>query len=448
VTRWISAAGSLLLLGSWGCSENQAASRDQWLIEIETDASVPPHGDRLLIEILDDSWASACDGCRHMFGAGNESAWPLTFGVLPPELAGRLHVRARLFRFDGVGASGLPTSKAVIDRVAILPEPDGLTRVSLALPMSCFGVPPDEVTRTSCNPATSTLEPETEIDGASPGLRPGDFAASLRQPCSANVMDGLRCVPGGVFVLGSQSYSDLTLSPSVPERLVQVKALWVDPDELTVAAFLELEPQLAEKPTSWGSLPLTVQNECTYERPGGETFPLNCFSFDLAEEICKARNMRLPTEVEWEYIASNAGRESQFPWGDADDICPRAIVARGRTGIVANPPENVQCRSIAGGVEEAGTVPGGDSDDTNDFGIANLAGNVAEWVRGTNLSYDECWGTTSQILVDPECVSPDAFTIRGGSWTNAPAYAHVAVRQQAYSGGGVHTGVRCVRDVD
>lgn len=64
--------------------------------------------------------------------------------------------------------------------------------------------------------------------------------------------------------------------------------------------------------------------EARWNRPEGGhsivhdklTHPVVHVSFNDAIGYCTWKNMRLPTEIEWEYAARGGLREKQYPWGD------------------------------------------------------------------------------------------------------------------------------------
>lgn len=92
--------------------------------------------------------------------------------------------------------------------------------------------------------------------------------------------------------------------------------------------------------------------------------PVKNISFELAKQYCNWLNKktkkkyRLLTEEEWEWIASNGG-ETRFPWGNE------------KVGFLANTKEtNINDTTAVGLFPEGFTKNG----------IADLGGNVEEWV--------------------------------------------------------------------
>ncbi|MCK6488286.1 MAG: bifunctional serine/threonine-protein kinase/formylglycine-generating enzyme family protein [Planctomycetes bacterium] len=114
-----------------------------------------------------------------------------------------------------------------------------------------------------------------------------------------------------------------------------------------------------------------------------------------------ADGFRLPSEAEWEYVASGRGENRRHPWGDE---APRPGVhgnfelerALALPGILRS-----QCEE---GTVVVGSYPAGASRD----GVMDLAGNVAEWCSDTYAL------TTPEGLLHTGEAHHRA--IRGGSW--------------------------------
>jgi formylglycine-generating enzyme required for sulfatase activity len=108
---------------------------------------------------------------------------------------------------------------------------------------------------------------------------------------------------------------------------------------------------------------------CNLARMYVEEHPINCVSVEEAEAYCDWRGARLPTRAEWQWAVQGRGQARRYVWGDH----PRR---RGWGEFepfvcgeyqVEHPPRTATC-----------TV--GRHDRSRD-GIADLGGNVSEWVR-------------------------------------------------------------------
>ncbi len=446
-------------LACTGCEPEEGPARAQWVVVIGTDAAVPQLGDRLLVEVLDQTGALACDGCRRQLSAGHTTDWPLSFGVVPTDGGNPLWIRATLYRTDHVGPDGLPRGTARLEAMGRLPSPgDSVVRVGLELRMDCFGVMTDFGAGTSCDPATglAATTPELRpISSTGELATPDSWPAGLPVPCSGSVPEGMVCVPGGVFLLGGPLS---IFGDGEPEHLVKLSPYALDTDELTVGELQGLinDGAISSPPQEQAPDPKDVDGACTYGG-GDAALPVNCITRDLAQAACVAQGKRLPTEAEWEFAAGNRTRETSFPWGEDDEICLHAIVARGRfLGLELNNTgdqysENDACRGTTS--EEVlpwGPVAGGAEDDVTDLGLRNMAGNLSEWVADAVAPYDDpCWNPGANLLVDPLCTSSTthASTVgrsRGGRWIMMPFQARVVERDAAnVASETVGLGVRC-----
>jgi len=150
-------------------------------------------------------------------------------------------------------------------------------------------------------------------------------------------------------------------------------------------------------------------------------------------------NFRLPSEAEWEY-ASRGGKDlSPYPWGGPyirNNLgCPLANFKPMRGDYV----EDNGCY----------TVPIA-SYSANDYGLYNMAGNVAEW---TNTAYDESvYEFTHDMSPEYEyralAEDPPSMkrkVIRGGSWKDIGYFIQTGTRSYEYQDTAKsYIGFRCV----
>ena len=191
--------------------------------------------------------------------------------------------------------------------------------------------------------------------------------------------------------------------------------------------------------------------------PGFDDYPVVGVTWKQAKAFCNWRtklnndflnarkeptlhDYRLPTEVEWEYAARGDRKLSMYPWG--------AYYTREKNGnFMANFKPKRGNYIDDGGMA---TVKVG-SYDPNDFGLYDMAGNVAEW---TSNAYDESayiyindFNSNFEYNAKPDdAPAMKRKVIRGGSWKDIAAFLQVSTRSYEYQDTAKsYIGFRCVR---
>ncbi len=118
---------------------------------------------------------------------------------------------------------------------------------------------------------------------------------------------------------------------------------------------------------------------CTFGDPARTDHPINCLSWQMANDYCQSADKRLPTEAEWEY-ATRGPDGRVYPWGDEEptalhlNACGNECSAWGKqhgTLLEALYPANDGFATTA----PVGSFPKGRSR----FGPYDVVGNVWEW---------------------------------------------------------------------
>lgn len=443
--RALRAAALVAASISLGSCSDSTAPRDQWLVEVISDAPVPLVGDRLLVEVLDEDGTPHCGGCRRQLGLSADRPWPISFGIAATAGAPPL-LRVRLYRVENTGDDGFPLAATSLDQLVRLPAAAGVTRVGVELSMACLDLESDIRAQRSCDAEVGVL-------GAIAEARPPRSAPlaawdpGLDQPCGGATPEGTVCVPSGAFIQGdAKGFAVAREALALPERLVVVSAFHMDLGEFTIGALKSLRERSPELPEPERRNSDVFQH-CTYLGPDvddNDAMPVNCISQSHAAQVCAARNMRLPTEAEWEFAAGNRELRTRYPWGD-DDTSPCDASIHGLGPYL----EGIgYCREQRPtGDRHIGPRAGTGSRDVTELGIENLAGGVAEWTSDVLVPYDAaCWGT-GPWLRDPRCPEADGLrAVRGGSWRSNLARGAATMRSGMADLPGDTVGFRCVAE--
>ena len=174
-------------------------------------------------------------------------------------------------------------------------------------------------------------------------------------------------IPAGDFEMGDDNHEP----DERPSHKVALPSYFIDKYEVTNAQYKKFCYETRKTP------PPNPVSDQTYfiSKPD---YPVLGVTFDDAVAYAAWAKKRLPTEEEWEKAASwdpVAHRKRQYPWGD--EFTPdRANIATGRLIPVT---------------EATG--------DLSFYGVANMAGNVGEWVDAVYKPYEGGSGPKSDDRV-------------------------------------------------
>ena len=221
-------------------------------------------------------------------------------------------------------------------------------------------------------------------------------ALAIFTGCSSSAPENMVQVPKGEFIMGSNEvdkeakaiqYGDKRpwYANEGPERKVQLKEFHIDRTEVTNLQYKEFVQKTGRpQPPHWAG--------GTY--PAGlDEHPAVLVRWADADEYCKWKGKRLPTEAEWEKAARGTdGR--RFPWGA--DFDTKKVNTLG---------------------EYNGTLPVGTlKDGASPYGAMDMSGNAQEWTADWYLPYpgndfnDKDYGERYKV-------------VRGGGWGGMGHYS-------------------------
>jgi formylglycine-generating enzyme required for sulfatase activity len=179
----------------------------------------------------------------------------------------------------------------------------------------------------------------------------------------ADAKTGLRfvAIPGGTFQFQGN-------------REVSIKPFRLGETDVTVAAYAKcVNAGTCSEPKTGGS--------CNW-KTGRDDHPVNCVDWNQATAFCKWIGARLPTEKEWEYVASGGSEGRTYPWGNDEPG--------------ARPCWDGEGSDLGKGNRTTTCPVGSHKASDSKWGLHDISGNVWQW---TSSNYD----SSNKVL-------------RGGSW--------------------------------
>jgi glucan endo-1,3-alpha-glucosidase len=193
-------------------------------------------------------------------------------------------------------------------------------------------------------------------------------------------------IPGGRFTMGA----DDTVPDEAPTHRVDVSPFAIGRFPVTNEEFERFDPEHRRQRDgfSWRDREpviyvswLDAVRYCNWlsEQAGLDasyTIEGNTVTFNAG-----AAGFRLPSEAEWEYVASGRGEGRRYPWGDDPPVAGVHGHFPGPDHFWPGPdplrPNPDLPSDAGGGTMVVGTFPAGRSRD----GVMDLAGNVCEWTN-------------------------------------------------------------------
>lgn len=203
---------------------------------------------------------------------------------------------------------------------------------------------------------------------------------------------GMVLVPAGEFTMGANRGD----ADERPAHVVVLDAYYIGKHEVTNAEYMAFWTEASSH------TPVAYDPDAGWAETAAATpdHPVVGVTWEDAMAYAEWRDMRLPTEAEWEKAARGVD-ERLYPWGNTmPDADARSIRLA-----------NIQPQSdpADGAVAAVGSYPS----DVSPYGVFDTAGNVSEWVADTYSAtyYHHSLGR------NPAGAQHGSWrVVRGGSW--------------------------------
>ncbi len=194
-----------------------------------------------------------------------------------------------------------------------------------------------------------------------------------------------------------------------------------------------------------------------FNHPGYDNYPVVGVSWEQAQAFCAWRShsfrqglkipegmvledFRLPTEAEWEYAARSGDTNRRYPWSTKDLQSDKGCYLGN-----FKPGEGDYTADGHLITSQVGTFS------PNDFGLYDMAGNVAEWTGSaySASSYKDIDDINPELDYHADRKDPEILrrkVVRGGSWKDVVRFIQSSTRSyETQSKSRSYIGFRCVR---
>jgi formylglycine-generating enzyme required for sulfatase activity/regulator of sirC expression with transglutaminase-like and TPR domain len=215
-------------------------------------------------------------------------------------------------------------------------------------------------------------------------------------------------IDSGFFKMGLNN----KLEDESPEHRVFLDGFYIDKYEVSAkdfSLFLNTKNSIKKyySDNKFGTLVYTGKFQ---PRPGLDNYPINNISWQAANDYCKWKRKRLPSEAEWEK-AARGENSTIFPWGNQP---PSPELARFHQTWTEETKHKVL---VPVNALEAGKSA---------YGLYNMAGNVKEWVDDW---YDREYYKEIDEYANPKGPIGGEFkVVRGGSWRDLKGFIYSPFR--------------------
>ena len=234
---------------------------------------------------------------------------------------------------------------------------------------------------------------------------------ALGQSEDDSVLAGMVLIPAGEFQMGSNDGDE----NEKPVHTVYLDAFYLDKYEVTLDQYKRCNNtgrcEIANTLLWNGQHQPKYDKYCNWNKSDHGNHPINCVDWKNAKAYCNYVGKRLPTEAEWERVATwKNGQKVKYASGRSTVSCEDAVMRESGKW------------DVYGGCGRVGTWPVG-SKPREINGTYDMAGNVWEWVADWYTSYPS---GDQRNPKGPSSGSSRLF--RGGSWYYNASYLNGTFR--------------------
>ena len=201
-------------------------------------------------------------------------------------------------------------------------------------------------------------------------------------------------VPEGEFMMGCYPAPGVCEYDDEYLHAVWLDSFWIEKFEVTNAQFAKCVEADCTPPSNFSS----NTHPSYYDNPAFADYPLLSASWEDAQNFCLWNGKRLPTEAEWEKAVRGNNDTRFYPWGDQAPDC-----------TMANFYNTWDGQACINDTTQVGSYPVG----VSQYGLMDMAGNVAEWVSDW---FDADYYRNSPYMNPTGPSSGTEKILRGGSW--------------------------------
>lgn len=355
-----------------------------------------------------------------------------------------------------ITATPLPATPTPDVTETPLPTETPIEVAEIQLPTPTDLPPTPETTEEEPTASPTTFVPANDLSAQQAAGTDGGVPAPLQ-----GITTRLLQIPGGTFTMGTTAAEVLAAvnacvdeggncdiamgEDSSPAHPVTIDAFQIEETEVTYQQYLAFLNNMGPRSHLNGcdgfsciaTLNETDVSNVSFDSANYRVpelinrFPVAGVTWYGARAYCEAIGRRLPTEAEWERAAR--GNEGFiYPWGNDRNIANANTSSRTDISIEQR------------GAVEVGTYPQGSSQ----YGVLDMAGNVAEWVA--DWYSPTYYSQTEASSLNPQ--GPPVGTervLRGGSWDARMFFARSIHRQSWQPDQSlIWAGFRCAADAD